>query len=92
MDRSVIVEAVRSPIAKRNGALSGVHPVELSAQVLNRYGRRPDQGTGAEAVAKRWNLDHATLDEFFVVSHQKAAAAHDSGAFDAEVTPIMELT
>ena len=35
MPDAVIVEAVRSPIGKRNGALSGVHPTGLSAQVLN---------------------------------------------------------
>ena len=35
MAEAVIVEAVRSPVGKRNGALSGVHPAELSAQVLN---------------------------------------------------------
>ncbi|MER2086639.1 thiolase family protein [Rhodococcus sp. (in: high G+C Gram-positive bacteria)] len=32
---AVIVEAVRTPIGKRNGALSSVHPVDLSALVLN---------------------------------------------------------
>ncbi|WP_438803650.1 hypothetical protein, partial [Mycobacterium paraintracellulare] len=35
MAEAVIVEAVRSPIGKRNGGLSGVHPADLSAQVLN---------------------------------------------------------
>jgi acetyl-CoA acyltransferase len=35
MADAVIVEAVRSPIGKRNGGLSGVHSAELSAQVLN---------------------------------------------------------
>ena len=35
MPEAVIVEAVRSPVGKRNGGLSGVHPGELSAQVLN---------------------------------------------------------
>jgi acetyl-CoA acyltransferase len=35
MAEAVIVEAVRSPVGKRNGGLSGVHPGELSAQVLN---------------------------------------------------------
>ena len=35
MSEAVIVEAVRSPVGKRNGGLSGVHPAELSAQVLN---------------------------------------------------------
>ena len=32
MAEAVIVEAVRSPVGKRNGGLSGVHPGELSAQ------------------------------------------------------------
>ncbi|MUL66743.1 acetyl-CoA acetyltransferase [Mycobacterium sp. CBMA 234] len=40
MAEAVIVEAVRSPIGKRNGALSGVHPAELSAQVLNALVQR----------------------------------------------------
>lgn len=35
MAEAVIVEAVRSAVGKRNGGLSGVHPAELSAQVLN---------------------------------------------------------
>ena len=39
MAEAVIVEAVRAPVGKRNGGLSGVHPVELSAQVLNGSGR-----------------------------------------------------
>src|SRR3954468_17095185 len=40
MAEAVIVEAVRSPIGKRNGGLSGVHPAELSAQVLNGLAQR----------------------------------------------------
>ena len=35
MPDAVIVEAVRTPIGKRNGSLAGVHPVDLSALVLN---------------------------------------------------------
>ena len=35
MAEAVIVEAVRSPVGKRNGGLAGVHPADLSAQVLN---------------------------------------------------------
>ncbi|WP_067650755.1 thiolase family protein [Nocardia harenae] len=31
---AVIVEAVRTPIGKRNGSLSGIHPADLSATVL----------------------------------------------------------
>jgi acetyl-CoA acyltransferase len=191
---AVIVEAVRSPIGKRNGGLAGVHPAELSAQVLNalvaragvdpeivddviwgcvgqageqagdiartavltagwpesvpgvtidrqcgssqqsvnfaaasvvaghydvvvaggvesmsrvpmgasmtaggnpfaegfmtRYGARPNQGIGAEMIAERWGLDRTALDEFSVGSHEKAAAAQDSGAFDDQIVGI----
>ncbi|MFZ2172828.1 MAG: thiolase family protein [Rhodococcus sp. (in: high G+C Gram-positive bacteria)] len=35
MMTAVIVEAVRTPVGKRNGGLSGVHPADLSAVVLN---------------------------------------------------------
>ena len=40
MAEAVIVEAVRAPVGKRNGGLSGVHPAELSAQVLNGLAQR----------------------------------------------------
>ena len=34
MPEAVVVAAVRSPIGRRNGALAGVHPADLSADVL----------------------------------------------------------
>jgi acetyl-CoA acyltransferase len=40
MRDAVIVEAVRTPVGKRNGGLAGVHPVELSAMVLSDLIRR----------------------------------------------------
>jgi acetyl-CoA acyltransferase len=195
MAEAVIVEAVRSPIGKRNGGLSGVHPADLSAQVLNgliqkagvdpeivddviwgcvmqageqaldiartalltagwpetvpgvtvdrqcgssqqsvhfavagvvaghydvvvaggvesmsrvpmgsslagggrplpddfltRYhGAIPNQGVGAEMIAEQWGFDRTMLDEFSLGSHEKAAAAEDSGAFDDQIVAI----
>ena len=35
MRDAVIVEAVRTPVGRRGGGLSGVHPAELSAHVLH---------------------------------------------------------
>jgi len=197
MAEAVIVEAVRSPIGKRNGGLSGMHPADLSAQVLNgliekagvdpeivddviwgcvmqageqaldiartallsagwpesvpgvtvdrqcgssqqsvhfaaagvvaghydvvvaggvesmsrvpmgsslagggrpfpdafmqRYnGAIPNQGIGAEMIAEGWGFDRATLDEFSLGSHEKAAAAQDSGAFDDQIVAIKD--
>lgn len=196
MAEAVIVEAVRSPVGKRNGGLSGVHPAELSAQVLNglveragvdpalvddviwgcvmqageqaldiartallaagwpesvpgvtvdrqcgssqqsvhfaaagvvaghydvavaggvesmsrtpmgaslagggnpypdsfvaRYDRTPNQGVGAEMIAEQWGFDRTALDEFSLGSHEKAAAAQDSGAFDDQIVAIRD--
>jgi acetyl-CoA acyltransferase len=194
MRDAVIVEAVRTPVGKRNGGLSGVHPVDLSAHVLEclvsrsgvdplfvddvvwgcvgqvgeqtfdiarnavlaagwpeavpgvsidrqcgssqqsvhfaaagliaghydvvvaggvesmsrvpmgsaagdaepfgsrfmtRYGGiRPNQGMGAEMISERWGFSRTQLDEYSVRSHEKAAAAQDSGCFDAQIAPV----
>jgi acetyl-CoA acyltransferase len=48
MRDAVIVEAVRTPVGKRNGRLSTVHPVDLSALVLNELVRRT--GVGPDLV------------------------------------------
>ena len=196
MAEAVIVEAVRSPVGKRNGGLSGVHPGELSAQVLNglaeragidpeivddviwgcvmqageqaldigrtavlaagwpesvpgvtvdrqcgssqqsihfaaagvvaghydvvvaggvesmsrtpmgaslangghpypeafrnRYSQTPNQGIGAEMIAEQWGFDRTAVDEFSLASHDKAAAAQDSGAFDDQIVAIKD--
>jgi acetyl-CoA acyltransferase len=50
MRDAVIVEAVRTPTGKRNGGLSGVHPADLSAQVLR-------------ALAERSGIDPALVDD-----------------------------
>jgi acetyl-CoA acyltransferase len=193
MRDAVIVEAVRTPVGKRNGRLSGVHPADLSAHVLQavvertgidpalvddviwgcvnqvgeqtfdiartavlsagwpesvpgttvdrqcgssqqavhfaaagviaghydlavaggvesmsrvpmgstmtgnplgqryveRYGATfPNQGIGAEMIAREWNLSRQELDAYSLRSHEKAAAAQDDGRFDAEITPV----
>ncbi|MDQ2811166.1 MAG: thiolase family protein [Actinomycetota bacterium] len=50
MRDAVIVEAVRTPVGKRNGALSVVHPVELAAHVLR-------------SLAERSGIDPAVVDD-----------------------------
>ncbi|OYD66673.1 thiolase family protein [Rhodococcus sp. OK302] len=50
MNDAVIVDAVRTPIGKRNGGLSGIHPVDLSAHVLR-------------SLAERNDFDPATIDD-----------------------------
>jgi acetyl-CoA acyltransferase len=50
MRDAVIVEAVRTPVGKRNGGLSGMHPTNLSAHVL-------------QALAERSGIDPAIVDD-----------------------------
>jgi acetyl-CoA acyltransferase len=194
MREAVVVEAVRTPIGKRNGGLAGVHPVDLSAEVLGelltRTGIEPDvvddviwgcvsqvgdqssnvarfavlaagwpdnipgvtvnracgssqqaldfaayavmcgqqdvvvaggvevmsrvplgaarqtgfpygprvmaryddfafnQGVSAEMIAEQWGFSREQLDEFASRSHERAAAAIDSGAFTAQTVPV----
>ncbi|WP_062380590.1 thiolase family protein [Pseudomonas abietaniphila] len=56
------------------------------------YGRYPDglttQGIAAELIAAKWGISRAELDAFSLQSHQRAAAAQLSGAFDAEIIPV----
>lgn len=45
-------------------------------------------GLTAEAVAKKYNISREDADAFSVRSHQRAAAAIDSGKFKGEILPI----
>ena len=47
-----------------------------------------NQGISAELIAEKWGLRRADLDTFAVRSHTLAAAAIDSGAFDAQLVPV----
>lgn len=54
-----------------------------------RFGQtRPNQGVGAEMIAEQWGITREQCDEFALLSHSRAAAAQDSGAFDDEIVPI----
>lgn len=194
MRETVIVEAVRTAVGKRNGGLSGIHPADLSALVLNellqRSGISPEiiddviwgcvsqvgdqssnigryavlaagwpesipgttvnracgssqqaldfavqavmsgqqdvvvaggvevmsrvplgaaratgmpygpkvlarydnfsfnQGLSAEMIAKKWGFSRGRLDEYSAMSHERAAAAQDSGAFTDQIVPV----
>ena len=50
MRDAVIVDAARTPVGKRNGGLSRIHPADLSAQLL-------------QGLAARNGLDPATVDD-----------------------------
>jgi acetyl-CoA acyltransferase len=58
-------------------------------KVMERYDDFPfNQGIGAELIADKWGLSRTQLDEFSALSHERAAAAQDAGAFDAQIVPV----
>lgn len=58
-------------------------------KVLARYDNFSfNQGLSAEMIAKKWGLSRARLDEYSALSHQRAAAAQDSGAFIEQIVPV----
>ena len=72
-------------------------PLGATRQVGMPYGPRVlaryddfsfNQGISAEIIAERWGFSRRELDEYSVRSHEKAAAAIDSGAFDGQIVPI----
>ena len=47
-----------------------------------------NQGFSAEAIAEKWGMSRNELDEFAARSHENAARAEDSGAFEGQIVPI----
>ena len=58
MPSAVIVDAVRTPVGRRNGRLSGWHPVDLAAQPL-------------AALVERNHLDNGVMDAAGVECSQR---------------------
>ncbi len=58
-------------------------------RVLERYdGFSFNQGLSAELIAEKWGFSRRQLDEYAARSHERAAAAIDSGAFDEQIVPV----
>jgi acetyl-CoA acyltransferase len=59
-------------------------------KVLARYdGFSFNQGLSAEMIAKKWGFSRSQLDEFSAQSHERAAAAQDSGAFTDQMIAVI---
>jgi acetyl-CoA acyltransferase len=58
-------------------------------KALARYdGFSFNQGISAELIAEKWGFTRAGVDEYSARSHELAAAAQDSGAFDAQIVAV----
>lgn len=74
MAEAVIVEAVRTPIGKRNGSLSEVHPVDLSAYVLRSLVERT--GVDPECIEDViWGCVNQAGDQAAQIGRNAALAA-----------------
>jgi acetyl-CoA acyltransferase len=71
---AVVVNAVRTPVGRRNGGLSGVHPVDLSAYVLDALVARTglDPGLVEDVV---WGCVSQTGEQAVNVGRNAALAA-----------------
>jgi acetyl-CoA acyltransferase len=56
------------------------------------FGGRFNQGAGAELIASSRKMSRRQLDEYALESHERAARAQDSGAFDREIVPVQTET
>jgi acetyl-CoA acyltransferase len=58
-------------------------------KVLARYDDFSfNQGLSAEMIAKKWGFSRTQLDEYSALSHERAAAAQDKGAFVEQIVPV----
>jgi len=56
--------------------------------MMRRYNNvQFNQGISAEMLAERWKLDRASLDQFSLESHRRAARATEQGWFCREILP-----
>ncbi len=61
----------------------------IGVDYIARYGSDfPNQGLGAEDIADSYGLSRQQLDEFALVSHERAAAAIDEGRFAGQIAPV----
>jgi acetyl-CoA acyltransferase len=60
----------------------------MSPCYLERYGSHPNQGIGAELIARKWGLNRSHLDEYALSSHERAARAQDGGAFASQIVEV----
>jgi acetyl-CoA acyltransferase len=67
------------------GAAVDRYASDLTAPGFNG---RFNQGAGAERIASEYGLSRTQLDEYALLSHERAARAQDDGAFDEEIVAV----
>jgi acetyl-CoA acyltransferase len=78
-----------SAVVPGTGEMGGpaVTRYETALQAPGFHGRF-NQGAGAELIATEYGMSRTQLDEYALLSHERAAAAQDQGSFDDEIAPV----
>jgi len=67
-------------------------PFSGSKGWVKRYGKTPvSQFMSAEMIAKKWDLSRQDLERFALQSHARAAHARETGRFDREIVPYVNV-
>lgn len=74
MRDAVIVEAVRSPVGRRNGGLAEVHPTELSADTLNELVTRAGIEPG-DVDDVMWGCVHQVAEQTYNIARNAVISA-----------------
>ena len=70
-------------------AKEGIGVGPFSQRIQDRYGVKTfSQFTGAQMMADKYGFSRDELDAYALESHQRAAAATRSGAFEQEIVPL----
>jgi acetyl-CoA C-acetyltransferase len=74
-------------------ALGFDDPFSGSAGWRARYGTEEiSQFRAADMIAEKWGISREEMEGYALASHERAAAAIDAGAFEAEIAPYGEVT
>jgi acetyl-CoA acetyltransferase family protein len=82
MDMDAIIKEGGHMLAAMNPnprMMERINPIELNG------------GQGAERLCERFDITRAELDEWALLSHHRAVAAHDAGRFADEIVPVEGL-
>ncbi|MFW0786961.1 thiolase family protein [Gordonia sp. CPCC 206044] len=85
----VVAGGVESMSRVPMGSSTSVGESPFSRSYRERYDDVvPNQGVGAEMIAKKWGFTRGDVDSYAARSHERAAAAQDAGLLADQIVPV----
>ena len=93
MGDKLLAVAKAKTLPARLGAFTGFRPADFKPVIGLEVGLTDNycglnMGETAEVLAREFHISREEQDAFALTSHQRAAAAHDSGRLAREITPV----